>query len=423
MVKILVLLCECMTVFICLHIVFEQKIRLRFRDALFLTGYVGCFYLISLHLLHEAFSLLLLIGIIWYWWKASRQNIRFVLIKVLLGLILVGFLETLIMFLFLPLADIWGYSPMLHFCMGLGTVAEAVLVFLWVRKRPYSFGIKKINKHLILCTAIAFVFLAYIKLDFEMRRSLHILFYLLAFIVLAVIFMEVFREQRADFELEKKELELSLQRKYDGAYEELLDEVRRRQHDYKNQLTALYSMHLTATSLEELIDMQRSYGDVLREKSGFDSILTGCNNSILAGYIYSICIKFEKSGILIHPNVKVYGRECDRKISDIIEILGVLLNNAYESVSEQEREGTCIKLVLLENNLEFYIEVSNISNYISNQEIEEMFQLGYSTKGENRGIGLYSVKNIVKQYQSGIWVDNYQENNHNWFRFKILIGK
>lgn len=423
MVKILVLLCEYITVLVCLHIVFEKEIRINLRNTIFLILYVGFFYLISIGMLHKELTILLLPGLVWYWHDTAGQGLFPTMIKLLLALVLVGFLETLMMFFFIPAAAIMNGSAMIHLYMSMASMLAAVMLFVIMRKRSPVFRIRKINRNLIWCTILAGVFLMYIKFDFEQRRSLHILFYLLAFVVLVVVFIGIFREQQSGFELEKKELELRLQKKYDGAYQELLNEVRQRQHDYKNQLTALYSMHLTATSLEELVNMQQSYGNLLREKSIFDSILTGCNNSILAGYIYSICMDFEKAGIIIQPDVKVYGKECSRKISDIIEILGVLLNNAYESVSQQEKVGSCIKLVVLENHLEFYIEVSNISDYISNKEIEAMFQLGYSTKCEKRGIGLYSVKNIVKRYQSDILVDNYQENNNNWFRFKILIGK
>lgn len=423
MVKILVLLCECITVLVCLHIVFEKEIRINLRNTIFLILYVGFFYLISAGILNKGFAILVLPGLAWYWFHTTKQGVLLTVIKLLLALILVGFLETLVMFLFIPVAAVMNGSVMIHFYMSMAAMLASVVLFIVLRKRPLPLEIRKVNKNLILCMVLAAVFLMYIKFDFEQRRSLHILFYLLAFVVLVVVFIGIFREQQADFELEKKELELKLQKKYDGAYQELLNEVRQRQHDYKNQLTALYSMHLTATSFEELVDMQQSYGNLLREKSMFDSILTGCNNSILAGYIYSICTNFEKAGIIVQPDVKVYGRECSRKISDIIEILGVLLHNAYESVSQQEKAGSCIKLVVLENHLEFYIEVSNISKYISSKEIEAMFQLGYSTKGEKRGIGLSSVKSIAKRYQSDILVDNYQENNDNWFRFKILIGK
>lgn len=423
MVKVLVLLCECFTVLICLHIVFQKEIRMSYGNVMFLILYVGFFYLTSIQVFNKGFTIFLILGLIWYWFKITGQSFVQTVIRMLLCLVLAGFLETLIMFLFIPVASMLEGSVMIHLYMSMAVMVMAVGLYLILRKKSSAVGIWKVNKNLILCTVIAAVFLGYIKFDFEKRRSLHILFYLLAFLVLIIVFIEIFREQQADYELEKKKLELELQKKYDGAYRELLNEVRLRQHDYKNQLTALYSMHLTATSFDELVHMQQSYGSLLSEKGMFDSILTGCNNSILAGYIYSICSNYEKEGIIIRPDIKVYGTECSRKISDIIEILGVLLNNAYESVSKQEKEGNCIKLVVLENHLDFYIEVSNISNFVSNKEIEAMFQMGYSTKGGNRGLGLYSVKSIVKRYQSHIFVDNYQENNHNWFRFKIQIGK
>lgn len=79
-----------------------------------------------------------------------------------------------------------------------------------------------------------------------------------ALIFLAIAFSCLYRLEQARVEIEKKNYELKLQKVYGGAYEELLAEVRRRQHDYKNQLGAIYSMHLTAGSLEELVNMQKN---------------------------------------------------------------------------------------------------------------------------------------------------------------------
>ena len=96
-----------------------------------------------------------------------------------------------------------------------------------------------------------------------------------------------------------------------------MHEVRRKQHDYKNQLGAVLSMHMAAKSKDELIKMQREYMNSLQVNHKYDSILTCCNNTILAGYFYYRCRLCEESGVAVDYNIAV----CCFPLHEIIEIL------------------------------------------------------------------------------------------------------
>ena len=58
-------------------------------------------------------------------------------------------------------------------------------------------------------------------------------------------------------EINIKNHEIELQRIYGGMYEDLLGEIRRKQHDYKNQLGAIRSIHMVAESNIELKDIEQ----------------------------------------------------------------------------------------------------------------------------------------------------------------------
>ncbi|WP_200800695.1 ATP-binding protein [Carboxydothermus pertinax] len=49
--------------------------------------------------------------------------------------------------------------------------------------------------------------------------------------------------------------------------------------------------------------------------------------------------------------------------------------------------------------------------------IEKIFEPGFSTKGEGRGMGLYSVKKLVKKYNGNIQV----KSDANWTIFTVRI--
>ena len=52
-------------------------------------------------------------------------------------------------------------------------------------------------------------------------------------------------------------------------------------------------------------------------------------------------------------------------------------------------------LVKLDKEIVFVVQNSRQSRYVN---LEEIYQVGFSTKGENRGLGLSNVKEIIDKY-------------------------
>ena len=50
-----------------------------------------------------------------------------------------------------------------------------------------------------------------------------------------------------------------------------------------------------------------------------------------------------------------------------------------------------------------------------------MFQLGYSEKGKERGLGLYSLKKLVENNKGQLVVENIKEGDRNWLSIKVII--
>ena len=98
------------------------------------------------------------------------------------------------------------------------------------------------------------------------------------------------------------------------------------------------------------------------------------------------------------------------------------MDNARDALKENNLEKR-VKFILSEDNERFTIGVYNVSPYYSEESIIKFFRKGYSTKGENRGIGLSKVKEFQKQYGFDILIDNKTEENVNWLRFNIVIKK
>lgn len=85
-----------------------------------------------------------------------------------------------------------------------------------------------------------------------------------------------------------------------------------------------------------------------------------------------------------------------------ITVIGNLLENAIEELSSSKNSSRALKEVTLgiyclpECNI---ITCEDTGNGFSQELLEHIFEKGVSSKGENRGTGLYLIHQIVKEYQ------------------------
>ena len=82
---------------------------------------------------------------------------------------------------------------------------------------------------------------------------------------------------------------------------------------------------------------------------------------------------------------------------DLVRIMCVLLNNAVEGAAESYLKQ--MEVAVIKMDLETVIVIQN-SCKITMIPSEDLFELGFSTKGRNRGIGLNNVKEILDKYEN-----------------------
>ena len=142
------------------------------------------------------------------------------------------------------------------------------------------------------------------------------------------------------------------------------------------------------------------------------------DNKVIAGFIYSKfkLAKLKKITLNVAINAKLNNIPIEEY--EIIEVLGILIDNAIEASFYKE----VIYLEINKNDDNLEILVRNAYEYISNTQFSKMFELGYSTKSKNsRGYGLYNVKNIVQGNKGNILFYNSTINNLNYLTIGISI--
>lgn len=272
--------------------------------------------------------------------------------------------------------------------------------------------ILKIN--VVICFCIVMYYVISLKASNYIKIDIFVL--MIIFMTMFIIF--IYRWQKSMYELNQHKKELQITNLYNGVFEEMINTIRNRQHDFNNQIDAIYATHLTATSLEELIESQKKYCDNVLYENRFAKVLSCTKNSILAGFIYTKFIEAENRNIDVQYDI-AYTNIGEIGIYDLVDIIGILLDNAIEAVTIK---GVPRKIVFeLRDGDGLRLLVKNPVMNISNGEIEKFFQKGYSTKGEGHGMGLNKIVELQKKYKYDVcaYIDNYSDLD--WIKIGIII--
>lgn len=420
-IAVFVTLIEILMILQFLQITFQQDLRFdKYMAGVILTDLV-VYRAIQSRVLPILFTVIVHIVIFIYSYRTFKRSIKITIVRLIIAYALVTCTEA-VLFSILT-CFIQPDNAML---LTIVTTVIGLLVTILIKKLVRMVGAKRIlasNKGIYVCIIFCGLIIITVLGDYYFFSGTITVSVLFLLVLVVLILFCLYRLEQANNEIARKNYELEVQRVYGGAYEELLREVRRRQHDYKNQLGAIYSMHLVANSLEELADMQKEYMDGLKSDSKYDSILTRCSNAILAGYLYHRCISCEQEGVEVDYDIQVGQAQCSFAIHEIIEILGVLIDNACENFAVEQEMEKCIKLEFKEEEDRIMFSVANPAKHMSFAEISNMFTRGYSSKGENRGIGLARVQELVNQREAELKVTNVSYDETNWLRFAIEIEK
>lgn len=217
------------------------------------------------------------------------------------------------------------------------------------------------------------------------------------------------------------ETELKMHQLYEKSFVTLIENIRMRQHEFDNHINAIYSQHHIYKTYQELVKVQEDYCHALATENYYNKLLSA-GNSVIIGFLYGKFIEIEKSKIEIFYKVNIQKMECRIPIYKIIELLGDLINNAVDAL-EQTKKYNKLYVSVLEMEDMIRFEVRNESPEFHYEEIKLFFEKGYSQKGHNRGLGLYNVSRICKEYDCRLSCENMQVEGDNWISFVIEATK
>ena len=186
--------------------------------------------------------------------------------------------------------------------------------------------------------------------------------------------------------------------RYSRHIEELYKEVRSFRHDYTNLLTSLR----LGIEEEDMEQIKEVYDSVLKDSSEklqdnkYDlgrlvNIRNRALKSLLAGKFLKARDKKIVFNVEVPEEIQVEGM----RLLDFLTIVSILCDNAIEASAEASQPH--VSIAFFKNGAQ---ETFIIENSIKEEgiDISEIFSFGASSKGEERGIGLYTVMKIVESH-------------------------
>lgn len=217
---------------------------------------------------------------------------------------------------------------------------------------------------------------------------------IVVFIYLILLFVFLFylnfrhgQEQKNEL-LRNQEMELAALENCSKHVESLYQEVRSFRHDYANVLMSLK----VGIDQGNLDDIKKIYNEItanstkLVKNNKFD--LTRLANIIDSGVKSFMSAKFlqaKNQGIAISLEVAEKMENPSMPLIYYIRILSILFDNAIEAALESETPEISVANFYQDGNFVFMIENSTKEKSV---DLTKIFERGYSTKGENRGLGL-----------------------------------
>ena len=186
--------------------------------------------------------------------------------------------------------------------------------------------------------------------------------------------------------------------RYSRHIEELYKEVRSFRHDYSNLLTSLR----LGIEEEDMEQIKEVYDSVLKDSSEklqdnkYDlgrlvNIRDKALKSLLAGKFLKARDKKIVFNVEVPEEIQVEGM----RLLDFLTIVSILCDNAIEASAEASQPH--VSIAFFKNGAQ---ETFIIENSIKEESIDisEIFSFGASSKGEERGVGLYTVMKIVESH-------------------------
>ncbi|MBW9154600.1 sensor histidine kinase [Clostridium estertheticum] len=218
--------------------------------------------------------------------------------------------------------------------------------------------------------------------------------------IMIIICISLFFISKREEKFKYKQIQLDNLEQYTNNLEILYTDMRKFRHDYINIISSMAAF-IEERDIEGLEEHFNKNIYPLNNKMNKNNYKLGLLKNIklsqIKGLLSGKVIHAQELGIDIILDIVEPITIIKMDIIDLSRCLGIILDNAIESALESEKKVIDVALINKSNSV--IIVVAN--TYKGDIPVlSKLFKEGFSTKGENRGLGLSNCKDIIGKYKN-----------------------
>lgn len=422
MMLIIFVFLEAVTVLILLNALYGQKMHLDWISVLFIICDCVLMSLIRFCGLNQNSSFIIYFALLVYCIMEFKTKISEMIVNmVLLAIIMMGIQLPALLILDVLGDTIKGYEDLSVAIINAVILAIVIIIIKKIDLHTISTSFLRKGKIIGIILIFESTLLAFLLYQYKSAQGEVPVQYIVITGVLVLILMLCVHTLLYKIRFREKQAELEAYKTYSAAFSDLITQIRARQHEFDNHISALCNLHYICKDYDELVQEQSKYAKDVISNNRFHKLLVS-GNPVIAGFLYGKLSSIQEQGIEVTYTFHISEFTSKIPVYLVVELIGNLLKNAVEAVKTQQVEKQ-IHLSCTENENEFCLGVRNRSEKIPLDEMGRFFEKGYSSKGSGRGLGLYNVKEICEKYGVDIVCDNTEIDDKNWFLIEIHIKK
>ena len=233
-------------------------------------------------------------------------------------------------------------------------------------------------------------------------------------IIIVIFFVSTVHTTNNLFNFEVKNHELEMQLFYNKTLDSLITDMRKFKHNFNNIISVING-YIALKKYDELRVYLKEITSKGNSAFSFDnSELLKIKNAGLFGLIVSKLELAHEKDINMSFFAEDEINQINMNLSDFCEALGILLDNSIEAAVESKDKEVSFSINKSGNAIIFTVENSTDSKV----EINSIFQKGFSSRGENRGLGLWILNSIANKY-SNVHLNTFSFDNK--FKQELII--
>lgn len=257
--------------------------------------------------------------------------------------------------------------------------------------------------YLSVCTLLFvynYSYEAYLKFPQEVVQVNSLLFFILFLLSVAFI-IAMMHILKRDAKLQAQNAQYENLQQYTEQIEELYQNIRGFKHDYINILSTM-QLYIEQENWDDL----RSYfnTEILPTEEAFQCSaqalgpLSNLQVPEVKSALYSKLVKALELELDVHLEIRNPIQDISMTSIDLVRIIGIYLDNAIEALLELDKDQLRKLSVALIDCTDSTVIIIQNNCPERTLNLSRLGTLNYSTKGENRGMGLYLASKILRTH-------------------------